>query len=176
MVSSGHYLASQAGARMLERGGNAVDAGVAAGIALGVLLPDFVSVAGVAPIMIYRADADAVTTIAGVGHCPKQASVEYFQRHCDGKIPRGVLRTVIPAAPDAWCLALRKYGTLSFRQVAEPAIDLCEEGFATYPLLAEHIALVLADLGGQVDAGRLALAIVGYCGVNCGRSRREFLI
>src|SRR5438876_12219479 len=54
-ISSGHYLATQAGMRILDGGGNAIDAGVAAGICLGVLLSDFVSFAGVAPILVYDA-------------------------------------------------------------------------------------------------------------------------
>ena len=56
VVSSGHYLASAAGLRILEEGGNAVDAGVAAGIAINVVQPDRTSFAGVAPIILYLAD------------------------------------------------------------------------------------------------------------------------
>ena len=58
-ISAGHYLAASAGYAVLEAGGNAVDAGCAAGIALGVLLPDLVNVAGVAPIMIRLANGQA---------------------------------------------------------------------------------------------------------------------
>ena len=65
-VSAGHYLAAAAGFSVLEAGGNAIDAGCAAGIALGVLLPDLVNVAGVAPILIRMADG-TVETIAGLG-------------------------------------------------------------------------------------------------------------
>ena len=56
MVAAGHYLATAAGYRILESGGNAVDAGVAAGIVLGVTLPHYVSFGGVAPIMVYMAN------------------------------------------------------------------------------------------------------------------------
>ena len=69
-VSAGHYLAAAAGLAILEAGGNAIDAGCAAGIALGVLHPDEVNVAGVAPIMI-RTGQGKVVTIAGLGHWPK---------------------------------------------------------------------------------------------------------
>ena len=66
-VSAGHYLAAAAAFAILEAGGNAIDAGCAAGIALGVLQPDLVNVAGVAPILI-RYDGGRVESIAGLGH------------------------------------------------------------------------------------------------------------
>jgi gamma-glutamyltranspeptidase len=62
----GHYLAILAAMRILDRGGNAVDAGVAAGLCLGMLYPDMASVAGVAPIIFYHADRQEVTTISGL--------------------------------------------------------------------------------------------------------------
>ena len=71
MVAAGHYLAAHAGFHILEAGGNAVDAGVAAGIALGVLQSDLVNVAGVAPIILYLADRQEVTTISGLGCWPQ---------------------------------------------------------------------------------------------------------
>lgn len=67
----GHYLATQAGYAVLEAGGNAVDAGVAAGMALGVVHCDQVQVSGVAPMVLYLADRDEVVTIAGLGGWPK---------------------------------------------------------------------------------------------------------
>jgi len=139
-VSTGHYLATLVAMRILDRGGNAADAGVAAGLCLGVLYPDMVSVAGVAPIIIYQADRQEVTTISGLGRWPRQASAEYFQEHCGGNIPPGILRTVVPAAPDAWITALELYGTMSFADVAEGAIALCEDGYPAHPTMCEIIA------------------------------------
>ena len=138
-VSAGHYLAAAAGFSILEAGGNAIDAGCAAGIALGVLQPDLVNVAGVAPIMIRLADG-TVESIAGLGWWPKKFPADLFMREHGGKIPDGVLRTVIPAAPDAWITALRRHGTMRFADVAAPAIRFAGEGFAVYPLLATSIA------------------------------------
>jgi len=77
-VSTGHYLASAAGMRVLESGGNAIDAGVAAGICLNVLLPEMCGFGGVAPIMVYLADEDRVVSLNGVGTWPRAASVDYF--------------------------------------------------------------------------------------------------
>ncbi|MGE5509733.1 MAG: gamma-glutamyltransferase, partial [Bacteroidota bacterium] len=80
MVSAGHYAAAHAGFLVLEAGGNAVDAGVAAGIALGVTQCDLVNVAGVAPIMIRLAKTGEVITIDGLGVWPMKASSEYFRK------------------------------------------------------------------------------------------------
>ena len=133
MVCAGHYLAAAAGYRILEEGGNAVDAGVAAGIAINVVLPENTSFAGVAPIMIYLAETRSVVTISGLGCWPKAADINYFQRYCNGQIPTGIRRAVVPAAPDAWLSALSRYGTLSLETVLTPALELARDG---YPLSA----------------------------------------
>lgn len=138
-IAAGHYLATTAGFDVLQAGGNAVDAGVAAGIALGVVQSDLVNCAGVAPIMIYLAEKREVVTIAGLGTWPKALDPELFLREHGGKIPVGVLRTVVPAAPDAWITALRRYGTMSFGEVAGAAARLASEGFPMYPLMAASL-------------------------------------
>ena len=138
-ISAGHYLAASAGFSVLEAGGNAVDAGVAAGIALGVLQPDLVNFAGVAPIIIRLADG-TLESIAGLGWWPKTIPADLFMREHGGTIPDGVLRTVVPAAPDAWITALRRHGTMRFADVAAAAIRFAAEGFAVYPLLARSIS------------------------------------
>ena len=89
MVAAGHYAAAHAGFLVLEAGGNAVDAGVAAGIALGVTQCDLVNVAGVAPIMIRLAKTGEVVTIDGLGVWPMKASSQYFRDHHKGAIPPG---------------------------------------------------------------------------------------
>ena len=137
VVASGHYMSAQAAMQILEGGGNAVDAGVAAGIATGVLESEFVSFAGVAPIILYMAETKEVVTISGLGTWPKAASRDYFQKNHGGKIPPGIPRSVVPAAPDAWITALEKYGTLSFGEVAAAAIRFAREGFPMYPTMAE---------------------------------------
>jgi gamma-glutamyltranspeptidase/glutathione hydrolase len=138
-ISAGHYLAASAGFAILEAGGNAVDAGCAAGLALGVLQPDLVSVGGVAPIMIRMADGRC-ETIAGLGHWPASLPPDVFLREHGGEMPSGVRRMVVPAAPDAWIQALERHGTMRFGDIAEAAIRFAAEGFATYDLLAESVA------------------------------------
>ncbi len=79
-VSSGHYFASQAAFEVLQAGGNAIDAGVAAGLALGVLQSDLVSCAGVAPIILWDAKRAQMVTISGLGGWPAKADIEYYSR------------------------------------------------------------------------------------------------
>ncbi len=139
MVSAGHHLATQAGYEILEAGGNAVDAGVAAGLALGVVHSDMVQFAGVAPIMIYVAEEDRVVTISGLGWWPRAASIERFVSEFDGHVPTGILRTVVPAAPDAWILALRCYGTMRFGEVAAASLRYARDGFSMHHVMLEYL-------------------------------------
>lgn len=145
MAVAGHYGAAHAAFAILESGGNAVDAGVAAGIALGVLQSDLVNVAGVAPIMIYRADRREVLTISGLGTWPRAVTPDLFLKRHGGKIPDGVLRTVVPAAPDAWITALETFGTMSFGDCAAAAIRFAGEGFPMYGLMSDMIGMHAAD-------------------------------
>ena len=138
-IAAGHDLATQAGMEILQNGGNAVDAGVAAGIALGVLHSDLVNFAGVAPIMVRMADTGEVITIDGLGVWPEAASVEYFEENYGGAMPTGIHRTVVPAAPAAWIAALSRYGTMSFGDVAHFAATYAREGFPVYPVFAQFI-------------------------------------
>jgi gamma-glutamyltranspeptidase/glutathione hydrolase len=126
--------------RVLDAGGNAVDAGVAAGLALGVLQPDLVGFTGVAPIILYLADTAKVVTISGLGRWPRRADLAYFERHANGTLPLGVLRSVVPASIDAWVTALEEYGTKSFGEVAAAALVLAQEGFPAHELLCETIS------------------------------------
>jgi len=139
MASAGQYLATEAAHAILRAGGNAIDAGVAGGIALGVVHSDQVQFSGVAPMLIYLADRDETVSIAGLGWWPKALNVEKFVRDHNGTIPMGLLRTVVPAAPDAWILALQRYGTMSFGEVAASAIRYARDGFAVHTVMATFL-------------------------------------
>ena len=76
MIAAGHPLAAQAGARVLAAGGNAIDAGVAAGMTLGVVHPDMVSFAGVGPLLVHVARSKKTYEVTGVGPYPRLASAE----------------------------------------------------------------------------------------------------
>ena len=146
VVVSGHYYASLAGLQVLEAGGNAIDAGVATGLAIDVLESQFVGFGGVAPIMIHLAGRNEMHVINGVGIWPKAANLEYFHRNFSGRIPDGLLHTVVPAAPANWIAALERFGTMSFGDVASAAIRFARDGFPTYPFFAEILRAKQAEI------------------------------
>lgn len=140
MAVAGHHLAATAAHDILSSGGNAADAGVAAGLVLGVVQSDYVNIAGVAPIMFRDAASGRVTTIDGVGTWPAALAPDLFLRHHDGHVPTGILRSVVPAAPAAWIEALARFGTMSFAEVAVPAIHCARDGFAMHDFMRSIIA------------------------------------
>jgi gamma-glutamyltranspeptidase/glutathione hydrolase len=139
MAASANFLAAQAAFEILEAGGNAVDAGVAGGIALGLLQCEYVHFAGVAPIIIHMAETGLTRTISGLGPWPKAADPAWFRDNHGGKIPANIRRTVVPAAPDSWITALEQFGTMSFSEVAKFAIRFGREGFAFQSISHEVI-------------------------------------
>src|SRR2546423_2498544 len=98
-VASGHALASEAAAQVLAAGGNAIDAGVAAGLCLGVVHCDMVSVAGVAPILVHVARTGETWQVSGVRPYPRASSGAWFRERPGGQVPPGLGRTVVPLEP-----------------------------------------------------------------------------
>lgn len=134
-IAAGHYLATQAGMAVLDGGGNAIDAGVAAGLAMGVVQSDLVNIAGVAPIMMWIAETGEVVCIDGLGTWPAAMTPDLFQREHGGVVPVGLLRTVVPGAPAAWLTALERYGSMSFGAVVGAAVRLAADGFPIDPFM-----------------------------------------
>jgi gamma-glutamyltranspeptidase/glutathione hydrolase len=138
-VSAGHELAALAAFEVLEGGGNAVDAGVAAILTLGVVYSDQVSIAGVAPMIVHLAESGETWTIAGVGGWPRALDVDAFIHAHGGRIPLGVRRTVVPAAPDACLQALERWGTMRYRDVAARAVQCATQGFARHQVMLDYV-------------------------------------
>ncbi|MCC6468966.1 MAG: gamma-glutamyltransferase family protein [Alphaproteobacteria bacterium] len=157
MVAAGHYMAAQAGFLVLQAGGNAIDAGVAAGITLNIVEPQMCSFTGVAPIMIYLAAEDRLVTIDGLGTWPRRATCELLAQRGGDCVPEGILQTVVPGAPDAWLTALERYGTMRFSDVAAEAIRLARDGFPAYRMMALTIKRKIADFPLGTDAGAIFL-------------------
>ena len=130
VISSGHYLATQAGYDVLRAGGNAFDAGVTAGMALKALKMDYAGWTGVAPLILYSAAEDRVITRVGAGTSPALATLDYFLEH--GKSP--INNALIPADVDVWLAALDRFGTLSFSEAAQPTLRIAEEGYHLYKM------------------------------------------
>lgn len=148
MVAAGHFLAARIGEHILSAGGNAIDAGVAAGLAINVLLFDRTSFGGVAPIILYHAASGQLVTLDGLGVWPRLADREYLDRTYAGKMPDGILRAITPGAPDAWLTALERFGTLGLGDVMEPALELAAGG-------APVSTCVAATLRGMAASGEL---------------------
>ena len=150
VITAGHYLATAAGMRMFERGGNAVDAGVAAGLALTVLKPQDNGIGGEVPILVYDPRARRVVAISGMGTAPARATIAWFRAAGIDLIPgNGFLPACVPAAFDAWVTTLAAFGTLALRDVLTPALELAAGGFAMYPALREVIVGHEATFRGQ---------------------------
>lgn len=138
-VSCGHYLGTATAVRILERGGNAVDAGVAAAMAMAAAQPEIVSFSGVAPTLIYERSTKAVHSLAGLGYWPEGVDVGRLRAVGGGVVPDGVLRTVVPAAPATHIEALARFGTISFEEAAASAHEIARDGFAAYPVFVRHL-------------------------------------
>ena len=132
VISAGHDKAAAIAADVLSAGGNAVDAGVAASIALTVLHSEQVQLGGVAPMLVRMAKDRATFAIEGAGRWPADTDRVHFEQAHRGRIPHGIMRTVVPAAPGAWISALMRFGTMGFAELAEPARGLAATGFAVH--------------------------------------------
>src|SRR5438874_2664724 len=143
MVAAGHYLAAAIGLSLLEKGGNAVDAGVAAGFAVALLKPQSVGIGGEAPILIHRANQHRTVAINGQGWAPRAATIDWFRSRGISLIPSdGFLPATVPAQFASWCTALQHFGTASLADVLGPAVDLAEGGFPMYAALYSAIVKV----------------------------------
>jgi gamma-glutamyltranspeptidase/glutathione hydrolase len=140
MVSTGHYLASAAAAFILKRGGNAIDAGIAAGLCLNVVHADMNSFSGVAPIILYDARLGRVVSYRGIGWWPAAITPDYFIRHHDGDMPNDVISCVVPGAPDAWLYALKEHGTMRFEEICSTALTYAQQGFPVHKFMRQTIA------------------------------------
>ncbi|TGN01072.1 gamma-glutamyltransferase family protein [Leptospira yasudae] len=140
MVASGHPLATKTALQILERGGNAADAGIAALLVLNVTQGEEASFPGVAPLLYYDAKSGQVEGYIGAGKAPSKATIEYFRSRGHKTIP--ILKyssQLVPASPDVIIAFLKRYGTMSFEQVSAPAIEIAEQGFPVHKILMRNL-------------------------------------
>jgi gamma-glutamyltranspeptidase / glutathione hydrolase len=139
MIATEHYLSAAAGARMFARGGNAIDAAVAATFVEGIVNPHLHTIGGEAPILVRPAGTERVFAINGNMTAPARATIEHFRNLGITLIPgQGLLAAGVPAALDALLTALEKFGTFALGQVLEPALELAEDGFPAHAGLVGH--------------------------------------
>ena len=128
MVSTAHYSATAAGVRMLERGGNAVDAAVAAALALGVCEPAASGLGGQTMMVVHQRDSGATVAIDGSSRAPNRALIENFA-NLRAERRRGHLATTVPSSVATYAYVLERYGSLDWATVLEPAIELAADGY-----------------------------------------------
>jgi len=143
MVVSASPIASQVGVDILKAGGNAVDAGVAAAFALGVVEQYSSGIGGGCFIMIYLAENDSVIVIDGREKAPLAAKSDMY---CDSTgMPNpalsteGILAGGVPGEVAALELARAKYGTKKLAELLKPSIELAEKGFVVSPTYGDHL-------------------------------------
>lgn len=138
-VSTGHPLTTAAAFGILLKGGNAFDAGVASLLAGGVLEQDLYSLGGEALVLVYPKKEAKVTSIVGQGWAPHAVDVDWYltrQKNLQGE---GLDPAVVPGALHAALTVLERWGTMSFEDVATPAIGYAEGGFPMRPSTARAI-------------------------------------
>src|SRR6478752_4056128 len=141
-VSSMKQEATRAAARVLESGGNAFDAIVAGQAVLALVNPESNGLGADAVILVYHAGEKQVYSINAEGTAPRLATIDWYNKNNDGKIPNsdGLLSASLPGVIDAWYILLDRWGTMTFAQVLEQAIDVAENGFPIGDGLARAIA------------------------------------
>ncbi|MFI6333818.1 gamma-glutamyltransferase family protein [Streptomyces sp. NPDC050535] len=142
MVSSTHWLASQSAMAVLEDGGNAYDAAVAAGFVLHVVEPHLNGPAGEVPIIVAPAGSE-VRVLCGQGVAPAGATIAHYRGLGLDLVPgTGPLAAAVPGAFDAWMLLLRDHGTKSLADVLKYAIGYAEDGHAPVERVGETVEAV----------------------------------
>lgn len=146
MVASTHWLASAAGMAVLEDGGNAFDAVVAAGFVLQVVEPHLNGPGGEVPALFATADDPAPRVLCGQGVAPAAATLEHYAALGLDLVPgTGLLAATVPGAWDAWLMLLRDHGTKSLREVLGYGISYARGGFPVVERISATVAAV-ADL------------------------------
>lgn len=140
VIATPHHLASEAGARVLRDGGNAIDAAIAADAVLCVVYPQMTSVAGDLMAIVWPANAGAPVGIIGEGRSGELATIEAVRaRGYDVMPERGALSVTVPGTVEAWGRLLERFGTLGMAAVLEPAVALASNGYVITDRLAEFL-------------------------------------
>jgi gamma-glutamyltranspeptidase/glutathione hydrolase len=132
MVATAHFSATEAGQEMLTAGGNAIDAAVAAALALGVCEPAASGLGGQTMMLIHTADPRRTFALDGSSRAPNRATAEVMRDNV--RRLRGHTATTVPSTLATLDYALREYGTMPLARVLQPAIRLAEDGYPVSPL------------------------------------------
>ncbi len=141
-VSAMKHQATEAAVRILEAGGNAFDAAVAGQAVLALVDPSLNGYGSDAVLLLYDARARKVVSVNAEGTAPHLATIDWYREHNGGKLPvdDSLLSGTVPGVVDAWYTLLDGWGTMTFAQVLQPAIDVAEQGFPLTSGLARSMA------------------------------------
>jgi gamma-glutamyltranspeptidase/glutathione hydrolase len=144
MVASTHWLASATGMAVLEQGGNAFDAAVAAGLTLQVVEPHLNGPGGDLPAILWPAGRSEPVVLCAQGPAPQAATIAHYRDELGLRLVPGTgpLAAVVPGAFGGWLAMLRDYGTLRLRDVLQFAIGYAEGGYPMLPRIADAIRIV----------------------------------
>jgi gamma-glutamyltranspeptidase/glutathione hydrolase len=139
LIATSQPLASAAGLRVLQEGGNAVDAAITAAAVLAVVEPTMNGVGGDLFALVYDAKSKSVHALNASGRAPQRATPEEFRRRGLDAIPyRGVLSASVPGIVDGWSELLARYGTIKFDRALAPAIGYARDGYAVSEIIANQ--------------------------------------
>jgi gamma-glutamyltranspeptidase / glutathione hydrolase len=144
-VSSMKPEATLAAESILRGGGNAFDAAVAGQAVLGIADMAMNGMGSDAQLLVYDAASQKVFSVDAEGTAPRLATIEWYRKNQGGKIPvdDGLLAASLPGVVDAWYILLDRWGTKSFAEVLQPAIEMAEQGFPVSDRLAARFSTVV---------------------------------
>jgi len=150
VITTGNINASLVGYEIIRKGGNAFDAGVAAAMALKVTKMHYAGWCGITPFIGYNAAEGKVSCYAGVGVAPAAATPEFYEKLGYTGMPdeNPILCALTPSEPDSYCAILERWGTMSFTECIQGALDLAENGF---PAFKFHVSTTKGDLSHLTD-------------------------
>ncbi|MBZ5554987.1 MAG: gamma-glutamyltransferase [Acidobacteriia bacterium] len=155
MVATSQPLAVEAGLRILQKGGNAVDAAVAVAATLNVVEPMMTGVGGDMFAIVYLAKTGELIGLNGSGRAPKRASVDVYRAKGFKTMPQtGIFSVTVPGTVDGWDQLLKRAGTMTFKEVLQPAIQYAEEGFPVSEVIQSNWAAYVPKLKDDPDSAR----------------------
>ena len=148
MVATSHPLATQIGIDILKKGGNAVDAAIAANAAIGLMEPTGNGIGGDLFAIIWIENNKKLYGLNASGRSPKNLKLEYFKNNGFSKIPAyGPLPVSVPGCVDGWFEMHEKFGSLNMKQILKPAINYAENGFPVSELVSYYLGISAKNFG-----------------------------
>jgi gamma-glutamyltranspeptidase / glutathione hydrolase len=158
IVATSHYLASQAGAQMLARGGSAMDAAITANAVLGVTEPMMNGIGGDLFLIYWDAKAGKLYGLNASGWAPRKLTIDFLAQHGITTMPHEGIQTVtVPGAVEGWSQSHKSFGRLPWKDLFAPAIYYAEHGYGVPEIIRDYWIDEVAKLQKTDEAGRVFL-------------------